>query len=47
MSSIYFPSGCATGQRLMNILLVGLQWQDCLVYLDDIIVMEKLLRIIL
>ena len=36
MSSIY-----------LNILLVGLQWQDCLVYLDDIIVMEKLLRIIL
>ena len=30
----------ATFQRLMNILLAGIQWQDCLVYLDDVIVLS-------
>lgn len=34
-------NGPATFQRLMNILLTGIQWQDCLVYLDDIIVLGK------
>lgn len=28
----------ATFERLMEILLTGLQWERCLVYLDDIIV---------
>ena len=28
----------ATYQRLMNLLLAGLTWQSCLVYIDDIIV---------
>ena len=32
-------NGPATFQRLMNILLAGIQWDDCLVYLDDIIVL--------
>ena len=31
----------ATFQRLMDIVLSGLQWSNCLVYLDDIIVMGK------
>ena len=29
-------NGPATFQRLMSILLAGIQWQDCLVYLDDV-----------
>ena len=29
----------ATFQRLMNILSPGIQWHDCLIYLDDIIVL--------
>ena len=28
----------ATYQRLMNLLLAGLTWQSCLVYIDDIII---------
>ncbi|MDA8031805.1 MAG: RNA-directed DNA polymerase, partial [Alphaproteobacteria bacterium] len=31
----------ATFQRLMDSVLAGLQWSSCLVYLDDIIVMDK------
>ena len=31
----------ATFQRLMDTVLKGLQWQRCLVYLDDIIVFGK------
>ena len=34
-------NGPATFQRLMNILLAGVQWHDCLVYLDDIIVLGR------
>ena len=34
-------NGPATFQRLMNLLLAGIQWSSCLVYLDDIIVMGK------
>jgi hypothetical protein len=34
---------CAPGtfERLMETVLAGLQWQICLIYLDDIIVMGK------
>ena len=31
----------ATFQRLMNMVLAGLQWSSCFVYLDDIIVIGK------
>jgi len=31
----------ATFQRLMDLVLSGVQWQQCLVYLDDIIVVGK------
>lgn len=31
----------ATFQRLMNLLLAGLQWNTCLVYLDDILIFSK------
>ena len=34
-------NGPATFQRLMDLLLVGIQWNSCLVYLDDIIVLGK------
>ena len=34
-------NGPATFQRLMNLLLAGIQWSSCLVYLDDIIVLGK------
>ena len=29
----------ATFQRLMDLVLAGLQWSDCLVYLDDVVVL--------
>ena len=35
-------NGPATFQRLMDLLLAGIQWNNCLVYLDDIIVLGKL-----
>ena len=31
----------ATFQRLMDMVLAGIQWSSCLVYLDDIIVVGK------
>ena len=34
-------NGPATCQRLMELVLHGLQWQICLIYLDDIIVFSK------
>ena len=34
-------NGPATFQRLINLLLAGIQWSSCLVYLDDIIVLGK------
>ena len=34
-------NGPATFQRLMDLLLTGLQWSSCLVYLDDVIVVGQ------
>ena len=34
-------NGCATFQRLMELVLRGLQWERCLLYLDDVIVLGK------
>jgi len=34
-------NGPATFQRLMNLLLVGIQWSSCLVYLDDVMILGK------
>ena len=34
-------NGPAAFQHLMSILLAGIQWHDCLVYLDDIIVLGR------
>ena len=31
----------ATFQRLMDLILAGLQWSNCLVYLDDILIIGK------
>jgi hypothetical protein len=31
-------NGVATFQRLMEYILAGLNWQTCLIYIDDIIV---------
>ena len=33
----------ATFQRAMNAILAGLSWTDCLVYLDDIVVIGRTL----
>lgn len=33
----------ATFQRAMNTILYGLNWQDCLVYLDDIVIFARTL----
>ena len=34
-------NGTATFQRMMEIVLNGLQWQTCLIYLDDVIVFGR------
>ena len=34
-------NGPKTCQRLMELVLNGLQWQSCLIYLDDIIVFSE------
>ena len=34
-------NACSTFQRLMELVLNGLQWQTCLVFIDDIIVSGK------
>ena len=39
--NIGFCNAPATFQRLMDLLLAGLQWSDCLVYLDDVIIMGR------
>lgn len=31
-------TACATFQRLMELILQGLNWQTCIIYLDDIVV---------
>ena len=31
----------ATFQQLMDLILAGLQWKNCLVYLDDILIIGK------
>ena len=31
----------ATFQRLMDLILAGLQWKNCLVYLDDILIIGR------
>ena len=36
-----FCNGPAMFQRLMDLVLSGLQWSSCLVYLDDIIVVGQ------
>ncbi|CEM38270.1 unnamed protein product [Vitrella brassicaformis CCMP3155] len=42
---LYLPMGLknsvATCQRFMEVCLAGLQWQTCLVYLDDVCVMAR------
>ena len=32
---------CNVFQRLMDLILTGLQWKECLVYLDDVIVLGR------
>ena len=34
-------NGPATFQRLMDMVLAGMQWKNCLVYLDDVIVLGR------
>ena len=34
-------NGPKTRQRLMELVLNGLQWQSCLIYLDDVIVFSQ------
>ena len=31
----------ATFQRYMDMILVGLQWNRCLVYLDDVVIIDE------
>ena len=31
----------ATFQRLMDLVLAGIQWKSCLVYMDDIVIVGK------
>jgi len=35
------PIGLCSGSAAYDILLAGIQWQDCIVYLDDVIVLIK------
>jgi len=39
--SFGFANAPALFQRLMDLVLVGLTWEFCLVYLDDIIIMSE------
>ena len=34
----------AVFQRLMDLVLSGIQWEHCLVYIDDIVIMGKTLK---
>ena len=36
--NLFYPLGYAMVLQLMNTLLAGIQWHDCLEYLEDIIV---------
>lgn len=38
---VWLHSAPATFQRSLDITLSGIRWQDCLVYLDDVIVFSK------
>ena len=41
MFTLWLYNGPATFQQVMNILLADIQWHDCSVYLDDIIVLGR------